>query len=144
MDSLRDDEKRPYLQRFFEIYEHAHQAHEHGLTEVSGAGFRKSFEFLLKDYAIFRFPDNKKEIEEQPIQQVIQRFQENKQLLIVAERAAWLGNDQIHYTVKWVDKDVSDFINAIKLTLQCICNSETASNLQISMVDKRKFRVKDI
>lgn len=140
LEALRDDKKRPYLKKFFEIYEHAHQAQEHGLTEVSGTGFRKSFEFLIKDYAIFCFPTEKDTIVRQPVLQVIQRFSEYKQLNIVAERAAWLGNDQTHYTVEWDNMDVDDLKNLIKSTVFLIHHNEAANELLISMADKRKSR----
>lgn len=31
----------------------------------------------------------------------------------VAERAAWLGNDETHYLRKWEDKDINDLIDLI-------------------------------
>ncbi len=33
----------------------------------------------------------------------------------MAERAAWLGNDETHYQRKWTDKDISDLKTVISL-----------------------------
>lgn len=138
LETLRDDSNRPYLSKFFQIYEHAHQAHEQGFTEVSGTGFRKSFEFLVKDYAIYCFPDDRDKIVRQPVQQVIKRFSQNTQLNIVAERAAWLGNDQTHYTVEWDDMNVDNLKNLIKSTVFWIHHTEFSKELLTSMADRRK------
>ena len=37
--------------QFIEIYRQAHEARERGLDHVAGPGYRKAFEFLIKDYA---------------------------------------------------------------------------------------------
>jgi hypothetical protein len=39
-----------------------------------------------------------------------------------AKRAAWLGNDETHYTRKWETKDVSDLKLLVKLTVNWIDN----------------------
>ncbi len=36
---------------FVSIYAEAHEANERGLKQIAGPGFRKAFEFLIKDYA---------------------------------------------------------------------------------------------
>jgi hypothetical protein len=41
---------------FCSIYEEAFKAEQYGLTEVCGVGYRKSIEFLIKDYLIRLFP----------------------------------------------------------------------------------------
>ena len=39
-----------------------------------------------------------------------------------AKRAAWLGNDETHYTRKWEDKDVKDLKLLVHLTVNWIDN----------------------
>ena len=40
-----------------------------------------------------------------------------------AKRAAWLGNDETHYTRKWEEKDVKDLKTLIELTQHWIVSS---------------------
>ena len=42
---------------FVEIYTQATKAEEEGLSQISGVGYRKSLEFLIKDYIIFLNPE---------------------------------------------------------------------------------------
>lgn len=41
---------------FASLYRQALAAEGYGLTDISGMGFRKALEFLVKEYAIRRFP----------------------------------------------------------------------------------------
>ena len=41
---------------FCEIYNQAYIAQQQGLTKISGIGYRKALEFLVKDYVIFLNP----------------------------------------------------------------------------------------
>ena len=45
---------------FVSIYKEAMEAQEYGLVQICGPGFRKAFEFLIKDYAK-QLVDNDKE-----------------------------------------------------------------------------------
>jgi len=40
----------------------------------------------------------------------------------VAERAAWLGNDESHYVRRWEDKDIKDLKMLVRLTVNAIDN----------------------
>jgi hypothetical protein len=48
---------------FCAIYEEAHKAEQFGLIEICGVGYRKSLEFLIKDYLIRKRPADKATIE---------------------------------------------------------------------------------
>ena len=37
-----------------------------------------------------------------------------------AKRAAWLGNDETHYTRKWEEKDINDLKSLINMTVNWI------------------------
>jgi hypothetical protein len=44
--------------QFVKIYNQAYAAESAGLNEIAGLGYRKSLEFLIKDYAISLTPDD--------------------------------------------------------------------------------------
>ena len=93
---------------FVKIYNEALQAETEGLTEICGLGYRKSLEFLIKDYLSFQFPDDTNEIEQLPLGKLIKEKIENRNIKILAERCAWLGNDETHYIRKHEDYNVQD------------------------------------
>ena len=101
---------------FVKIYNEALQAETEGLSEICGLGYRKSLEFLIKDYLLHQFPDDADEIIQLPLGKLIKEKIENKNIKILAERCAWLGNDETHYIRKHEDYNVNDlkrFLNSI-------------------------------
>ena len=105
---------------FITIYNQAYSAEQAGLDVVCGAGYRKALEFLIKDYLIGKNPDNAEKIKKEFLGNVIDKRVEHAQIKAVAKRAAWLGNDEIHYERKWQDKDIEDLKSLIDLTLHWI------------------------
>jgi hypothetical protein len=103
---------------FFEIYSQAHSAELYQLNEIAGVGYRKSLEFLIKDYCSQKKPENKETIIASPLGSVIDKFVEDHNIKACAKRAAWLGNDETHYTKKWQDKDLND----LKVLIMLSCN----------------------
>ncbi|MFF5866814.1 hypothetical protein [Pseudomonas sp. NPDC012596] len=106
--------------QFAEIFTQATQAEEYGLNEVAGVGYRKSLEYLIKDYCVAQRPDQEDDIKKRPIAQVIESFVTNENIKQCAKRAIWLGNDETHYVRKWVDKDIKDLKMLIQLTVNWI------------------------
>ncbi|WP_233554903.1 DUF4145 domain-containing protein [Atopobacter sp. AH10] len=86
------------------------------LDLIAGVGYRKATEFLIKDYAIHRYPENQNKIEKQPLAQVIkENFTDFPKLQNLSTAVAWIGNDETHYVRKHDDKDLDDlkrFINS--------------------------------
>lgn len=100
---------------FVNIYKEAYAAEKDGLTLICGMGYRKALEFLVKDYLIGEFPQNTDDIAKEPLAQSIRRI-ENSKLKTLAERSAWLGNDETHYTRKHEEysyKDIKSFLDAM-------------------------------
>lgn len=78
-------------------------------------------EFLIKDYAITRYPEKKERIEEMTsITKCVSEFVDSEQAKIVLERAAWLGNDQTHYKQKHTTKDLQDLKLLIDISVTWI------------------------
>jgi hypothetical protein len=107
---------------FVLIYREAHTAKESGLLQICGAGYRKAFEFLIKDYAKRQAAseEEKRAIEKAFSGKVVDDYVENPRIQAVAKRALWLGNDETHYLRKWTAHDIEDLITLINLTIHWI------------------------
>jgi len=100
---------------FIEIYHQAQAAEAYGLTQITGMGYRKALEFLVKDYAKHKNPGEEETIEEMLLAKCIDIYINHPQIKATAKAAVWLGNDETHYIRKWEDKDITDmkhFIDA--------------------------------
>ncbi|EMY61519.1 DUF4145 domain-containing protein [Leptospira terpstrae] len=105
---------------FIEIYNQASVAEQQNLYHIAGVGFRKSLEFLIKDYLIIKFPEDEEKIKKELLGNSIRNRISDQNIKACAERAAWLGNDETHYTKKWEDKDISDLKILLQLTVKWI------------------------
>lgn len=118
--------------QFDNIYNQALAAETYGLNEIAGLGYRKSLEFLIKDYAIHRHPECEEEIKSKPLAQCIKNYIDNEHITTLAERSAWIGNDEAHYIRKQEDRDVSDmksFIQAIVYFIGMVLITEDAASM---------------
>lgn len=102
---------------FVEIYGQAETALNMGLNRIGGISFRKSLEFLIKDYLIIIFPKDKIKIEKSFLSNCINDYISNTNIKATATKAVWLGNDETHYVRKWKDKDIKDLILLIGMTV---------------------------
>lgn len=107
-----DDPVTKEPSKFVEIYRQALTAEFKGLNEIAGIGFRRAFEFLIKDFAIMEHPNEKAEIMTLLLVPVIKKFYPPDYLPIM-ERAAWLGNDETHYERKHPSYNLSDLKRVI-------------------------------
>lgn len=101
---------------FVTIYNQALAAESASLDHIAGLGYRKSLEFLIKDYAISEHTADEDKIKSMPLAKCISTYIEDQRIKTLATRSAWLGNDEAHYERKHEDRDVSDmkrFIEAI-------------------------------
>ncbi len=101
------------------IYNQALQAETENLDQICGPGYRKALEFLIKDYLISVSPDVAihEAIKNEFLGTSISSRITDQRIKEVAKRAAWLGNDETHYTRKWSEKDLQDLKNLIDLTI---------------------------
>lgn len=106
--------------QFDKIYNQALAAESYGLDEIAGLGYRKSLEFLVKDFAIHQHPNDSDEIKKLMLSPCIKKYIDNQQIKTLAERSAWIGNDEAHYIRKQEDRDVNDMKAFIKATVYFI------------------------
>ncbi|RKF04043.1 uncharacterized protein DUF4145 [Tenacibaculum lutimaris] len=105
---------------FVEIYNQALTSENYNLAHISGIGYRKSLEFLIKDYLIKKHPDKTENIKSKFLGKCIKDDVDNQNLKDIAERAAWLGNDETHYVRKWESKDINDLKKLIDVSIHWI------------------------
>lgn len=102
---------------FDEIYSQALEAESKGLHLITGIAFRKSVEFLVKQYLIDSEPSEELKIRKEPLGESIKRIQ-FPLIQKLAKAATWIGNDEGHFTKKHSDYDVSD----IKRFILSLCH----------------------
>ena len=106
--------------KFQKIYNEAFFAEQNSLFEICGVAYRKSLEFLLKDYLTGIYPDKEELIKKNTIMNCISSYVNDTRLKTTAKLAIWLGNDHTHYEKKWTDKNLTDLKTLIKLTVNWI------------------------
>jgi hypothetical protein len=124
---------------FVTIFNQSYQSEEIGLTLVSGPGYRKSLEFLIKDYVTHTL--NSDEVEAKKVHtsflgDVINKYIDDARIKSTAKRAAWLGNDETHYLRKWEEKDLKDLKLLIEMTTNWILLVELSKKFEIDMPEK--------
>ena len=112
---------------FHLIFQEAEEARNRNLLQIAGPGYRKAFEFLIKDYAKSKINKNDEKYESKITKiersfsgSVIKDFIDDPRIQTVATRALWVGNDETHYLRKWEKHDINDLITLIKLTINWI------------------------
>lgn len=102
--------------KFFNTYVQSLKAEKEGLYEIAGVGFRKALEYIIKDWSISIITDeNEKEsIHKMPLLQVVKKYMPDD-IKEITERAVWLGNDQAHYEVIFIDYDIAHLKELIEL-----------------------------
>lgn len=128
------DEVKGISPTFQIIYAQAVAAESSQLDQIAGVGYRKSLEFLVKDYCISRNPSALEDIKSSFLGKVIDKYVDDPNISACAKRAAWLGNDESHYTRKWEDKDISDLKILIELTTGWIRNNVLTSRYMSEMI----------
>jgi hypothetical protein len=140
---LHDVELAPELQTispdFCAIYKEANKAEQLGLLLVCGPGYRKSLEFLIKDFvSTDQIDDVRKEIKEMHLMPCIKKYVSDARMKTTAERATWLGNDETHYVRKWEDNDLQDLKKLIKLTCYWIQSEHLTRAAIVEMPQGKK------
>ena len=121
------EEIRKVSKNFVLIYYESEKAEEYGLKQICGVGYRKAFEFLIKDYLVFNlnleeenYEEKKSNIINKNLSNCISEDIGDDRIREMAKRAAWLGNDETHYTRKWEEKDLSDLKKLIEIVIHFI------------------------
>ncbi len=93
---------------------------------------------MIKDYAKAIDASKSQEIDDKFAGNVVNEFIPDTRVQAVAKRALWLGNDEVHYIRKWVDMNVDDLINLIRLTIDWIEIERDSKKYVDALEDKKK------
>lgn len=113
--------------KFIETYNQSLKAGYLGLDEISGMGFRKAIEYLVKDYLIHKDSSLEGKVEDKPLTNVIiENFNsaQESDLKDLLQRATWLGNDMTHYLRYHENFDMDDLKVLIQLVMDEIHSIE--------------------
>lgn len=121
--------------KFASIYAQAAKAEKSKLTAICGSGYRKSIEFLVKDYLIYKFPSDEATIKVEPLSASIRRIEDDR-IRILSERATWIGNDETHYIRKHENLDIAEMKRFIDAVLHYI-ESELSFERALSIHPKK-------
>lgn len=118
---------------FCSFWNQSYQAEQCGLKDISGPGYRKALEFLVKDYLISNDPTNREHYQSKPLGNCIRENIDDPRIKSCSERAAWLGNDEVHYNKRWEDKDIKDLKTLIELSVHWITMEHLTSTYETNM-----------
>lgn len=90
---------------FYKIYAEACECERQGLLSISGTGYRKALEFLVKDYLQKEQHLSETEVGDCRLEKCCKKI-EFEDIRILANAATWLGNDETHYIVKHPEQDL--------------------------------------
>lgn len=118
--------------RFVEAYNQALAAESLSLSELTGMGYRRALEFLVKDYLIHCEPDKAESIRAEALGSCIHNRISEPRLQTTAQSATWLGNDFTHYERRYSEYDVEHlkrFIDAVAYWVLMGLHTEQADSL---------------
>lgn len=121
-----------------EIYIQSKTAEAYNLPHVAGIGYRKSIEFLIKDFLINVKNLKQDKISTMPLSQAIDKI-DNGNIKSLAKATAWIGNDEAHYKRKHPDKDVKDLKKFLK-ALSHFLSFEYLTEQSLSMTNDNSSR----
>ena len=117
---------------FAESHVQAQKAEHSGLDQVAGLAYRKSLEFLVKDFLAKKDPEKKPLYENAFLKECIENYTENEYLKNAARGAVWLGDDPTYYLRNYEEKDISHlkkYIDATVHWIKMILITDEASEL---------------
>ena len=122
--------------KFITTYLQSLEAENLGLDELAGMGYRKAIEYLVKDWAKQKHPEDKEKIENNWLGAIIKTYYSGD-LKEILERASWLGNDHSHYDRLFKEYDINILKELIDLILVEL-DREYKMALYIKTINKKE------
>jgi len=128
--------ENPSKSKFIKTYLQSLEAEAYGLGEIAGMGYRKSIEYLVKDWAIQNNPKEKDKILGKWLGSTISDYYSGD-LKDILERATWLGNDQAHYNKLFEEYDI-DILKELIDLIMVELDRDYKKRHYIDTIQKRK------
>ena len=90
-----------------------------------------------KDFAIHTQPDDEEKIKTMMLSPCIKTYIENKRIVNLAEKSAWIGNDEAHYVRKQKNLDVSNMKEFIQALVYFVSMDLVAEEASAVMANKK-------
>ena len=135
-NGLFPDRIKDISKDFVKIYNQAQKAENEDLDEICGMGYRKSLEFLIKDYLIYKNPDEEETIKNMTLSNCIANKVTNENVKLPASRCNWLSGDFVHYKKLYAEYGIEELKELIETTVYWI--SMELSIEKSSKIDRRK------
>lgn len=119
--------------QFCSVYNQALASETYGLDELTGMGYRKALEFLIKDYVISLHPDDAESVRTEPLARCISERISYDRLKTLAQRAAWIGNDFTHYDRRFNEYEIADlkrFIDVVVFWVEAEMTTDEAEQIE--------------
>lgn len=113
-------------EKFEEIYRQSKLAEAYNLNQIAGMGYRKSIEYLVKDYLIFKKVGNPDDILKMRLGNAIDKI-DNDQIKNLARASTYIGNDETHPIKLQPNKDISDLKKFLEALIHYIAFDLSAS-----------------
>ncbi|MEY8757791.1 hypothetical protein AB9M93_25425 [Peribacillus frigoritolerans] len=114
---LFEEEINKLSPKFVEVFNQARHAEKEGLNHICGVGYRKALEFLIKDFVILMNPDDEIKIKKMLLKQCVTTYIDSQDIVDLATKAIYVGNDETHYERRHKDRDIQDLKELIDLTV---------------------------
>lgn len=122
---------------FVEIFNQSKAAEAYNLNQIAGVGYRKSLEFLIKDYSCKKNPNEADAIKKTNLAKCISTYINQTEIVATALAATWLGNDETHYIRVWDEMDISNLKSFIEACVYWIIMEGRAS-IARAMINREK------
>ncbi len=137
IEAAFEDEIANTSPNFIKTFNQAQAAEAYNLDQISGVGYRKALEFLIKDYACKKNPSDSETIKKTPLAKCISNYIEHPDIVATATAATWIGNDETHYIRVWDNMDISNLKSFIEACIFWITMEGRASKAR-EMITKSK------
>ena len=128
-----------FSSKFYEIYSQAKSGKQMDLYLLIGNSYRKSIEFLIKDYLIKIQKKPEKEIKELNLHKCINQLNFKDDLKNLTKVLKEYGNEETHYEIKTkknIKKDIEEMENIIEIIIKHV-------ELQLSL-NKNSYKLKEL
>ena len=105
------------------IYAQAVAAESSGLRQLSGIGFYKALDFLIRDFLLSEHSEHDAQISASTLARCIENFIEDANIRSCAKVARCFSDRQSFHTMQWESKDIENIKLLIRLTVNWIESS---------------------